>query len=92
MHSHENLIFTFVLLLTFKMVPCGHFCIFLTGLLAGKWPRAQKPRVRHRAHLGLQQLRIESAAGQTVVLELAEVDLTSRDDVRVPDDVSKPPD
>ena len=31
-HSHENLIFTFVLLLTFKMVPCGHFCIFLTGL------------------------------------------------------------
>ena len=31
-HSHENLIFTFVLLLTFKTVPCGHFCIFLTGL------------------------------------------------------------
>ena len=31
-HSHESLIFTFVLLLTFKMVPCGHFCIFLTGL------------------------------------------------------------
>ena len=31
-HSHENLIFTFVLLLTFKMVPRGHFCIFLTGL------------------------------------------------------------
>ena len=30
--SHENLIFTFVLLLTFKTVPCGHFCIFLTGL------------------------------------------------------------